>query len=191
MSGSSFCDRVREHGHAVSKKGARFYFEKNPPLPPLQEKVKTASSHADLRGLYPRSLKTRDPSMVQEIVGHIIGSMGMEHDGETISLHSHHSVRGFPGPNSVFPDEIETTPWQEKLQESPRIRKESMDNTSPALTSDQKPIRTAEKIRRLRSFEKSQPTLTLLVLSSRQDLCSSEVFDRSPDLSAYPIRGFL
>lgn len=74
--------------------------------------------------------------MFQEIVGHFIGPMRMEHDGETFPFYRHHSVCGFSGPNPLFPDKMETPAWQEKLQESARIWKESMNNTPPALTPD-------------------------------------------------------
>ena len=81
--------------------------------------------------------------MAQEIVGHVVGPMGVEHDGEAFPFHSYDGVSCFPRGCHPVSDQVQPTTRKEQLHESARIRKESVDQASPAPAMDQEPIGAA------------------------------------------------
>ncbi len=165
MASPSFCDCIGEHGHLISKKGTGFYLDKYLFSPLLQQKVKTTASHSDFRRLDLGPFEARDLPAVQKIVGHMVGPMGMEHDGETLSFHGNGRVSGFSRLDSSLFDEIRATAWKEEFDQSTGIRKKGPDSAPPTLASNQESIWAVDEICDLSSFIKPEFTIGFFVTS--------------------------
>lgn len=163
MAGPPFCDRIRKHGHPISKQGTGFDLEKDLFSSPLKEKIKTTAPDPHFRGFHLPSFEAWHLSMIQKKSGHFICPMGMKHNDLSFPFHSHHSVCGLSGMSPLLSDEIEASARKEKLAESARVREEGLDNLPSTLASDQEPIQAGEEGRLHGPLKEPQPSSRSLI----------------------------
>src|SRR5512143_1717431 len=120
-------DRVGKRGQGLVEKRAGLDFEEDIPAFSPQQKIEPAVPDRMLR-LYDRcAFKTGDPVLFYETAGNGIIVMGMEHDGDPVSLHGNcHELEASLRGRGKF-REIEPGPGKEKLPKPAGVGKVGAD----------------------------------------------------------------
>lgn len=153
MAGTSFRDCIGKHGHLIPKEGTRFHLKNRLFLTIMKKKIESASPPGDLRSSDPCPLQTRNKSMVQKEAGHIIGPMGVEHDGHALSFNRYGGIPGLSRLPPLLPHNIDAFTRQEKFLKSTRVGQKGIDKAAAFFATNRESIETGDKASSRRSVE--------------------------------------
>jgi len=145
MTGSSFRDRIRKHGYLIAHQGARFNFQENSLSVLFEKKIETAPPDLNLRFDDSGPFQARDFSPLDKVACHIIGPMGVEHDGQVFSFHGDDGIEGLPLPVLSSFNQVNRAPREQKFLKPAGVRKKGGDSLVSQLASNEEAIGPANK----------------------------------------------
>jgi hypothetical protein len=118
-----------------------------------QEEIEPAPAHLAFRSSNPGAFEARNPILFDQVAGHIIRPVGMEHDRVSAPFNGDRGVSGLARRAVILPDHVDGSAWKEKLLQSARIRKIDPDGAALEFAADQEPIRPVQEGGHLRVQE--------------------------------------